>query len=348
MNLVLQATALNDEPMSQPLTGRFDARGGTLGRSDSATFTLPDPERAISRMQAQVVYVDDAYWIENISAASPILHNGRTLSSGMRILLRAGDELRVGDYTLQVTLNDDDASETILRGRSMVMRVGAGRMPIKEPPPRAAGSGAAAAPGADAAALWRGFLEGAGADGGSVAAPSPENMAAIGAMLRAAVEGLHSLLEMRAAAKDQMQADLTVIQAGGNNPLKFAPDAGLALHLLLNPPARGFMDGPAAMAATLIDLQSHEVGVMAGMRAALEAVLDRFAPEKLEAQLTTRSVFDSLLPAHRRARLWETYLEHFASLREEAQQDFQRLFGAAFREAYEAQVRSLSASASDE
>ena len=38
MNLVLQGTALNDEPMSQPLIGRFDERGGTLGRSDSATF----------------------------------------------------------------------------------------------------------------------------------------------------------------------------------------------------------------------------------------------------------------------------------------------------------------------
>jgi FHA domain-containing protein len=37
------------------------------------------------------------------------------------------------------------------------------------------------------------------------------------------------------------------------------------------------------------------------------------------------------------------YLEHYSSLREEAQEDFQRFFGAAFREAYEAQVRSLDA-----
>jgi FHA domain-containing protein len=37
------------------------------------------------------------------------------------------------------------------------------------------------------------------------------------------------------------------------------------------------------------------------------------------------------------------YLEHYRSLREEAQEDFQRLFGEAFREAYEEQVRSLDA-----
>jgi FHA domain-containing protein len=173
-------------------------------------------------------------------------------------------------------------------------------------------------------------------------------MAVIGAMLRVAVEGIHSLVTMRAAAKNEMQADMTMIQARGNNPLKFAPDPTVALQMLLQPSARGFLDGPAALRATLVDLQSHEVGVMAGMRAALEAVLDRFAPEKLEAQLATRSVFDSLLPAHRRARLWELYLEHYRSLREEAQTDFHRLFGAAFREAYLAQVRSLDAAAPQE
>jgi FHA domain-containing protein len=112
MNLVLQATALNEEPMSQPLIGRFDERGGTFGRSDGATFTLPDPERIISRTQAQVVYVDDGYWIENISAASAILHNGRPLSAGMRIALRAGDELKVGGYTLQAAFEDDATAST--------------------------------------------------------------------------------------------------------------------------------------------------------------------------------------------------------------------------------------------
>jgi predicted component of type VI protein secretion system len=353
MNIVLQATVLNDEPMSRPLVGRFDERGGTLGRSNSATFTLPDPERSISRMQAQVLYVDDSYWIENVSAASAILHNGRPLSAGMRIVLRAGDELRVGGYRLQAGLEDDGTSATILRGRTVVMHVEPGRMPLKVPPatpesPRAAAPHAPAGRQPDAAALWRSFLEGAGADGTGSPAPSPERMAAIGAMLRVAVEGIHELLATRAAAKDEMQADMTMIQVGGHNPLKFAPDAKLALQMLLNPPARGFLDGPAALRATLVDLQSHEVGVMAGLRTALDAVLERFAPEKLGAQLETRSVFESLLPAHRRARLWESYLEHYRTLRLEAQQEFQRLFGAAFREAYLGQVRSLAAAALDE
>jgi predicted component of type VI protein secretion system len=354
MNLVLQGTALNDEPMSQPLVGRFDERGGTLGRSDGATFTLPDPERMISRVQAQVLHVDDCYWIENVSAASSILHNGRSLSAGMRISLRAGDELKVGGYTLLVAMENDETSATILRGRTVIthlapdaVRKGAAAEELPAAPipagsgPAAAPMGAQPAPGIDT--LWRSFLAGAGVELSSP--PTPDQMAAIGAMMRIAVDGIHRLVGMRAVAKDEMQAHLTMIQVRGNNPLKFAPDAAVALRMLLQPPARGFLDGPAALRAALIDLQSHEVGMMAGMRAALEAVLERFVPEKLEAQLTKKSVFDALRPAHRRARLWELYLEHYRSLRDEAQQDFQRLFGEAFRAAYEAQVRSLEAGA---
>src|SRR5215470_7302592 len=96
MTLVLHSIALDEAPMSQPLVGRFDERGGTVGRSDNATFTLPDPERMISRVQAQILFRDEGYWIENVSTANSTLHNGRPLSAGMRILLREGDELRIG------------------------------------------------------------------------------------------------------------------------------------------------------------------------------------------------------------------------------------------------------------
>jgi FHA domain-containing protein len=138
-----------------------------------------------------------------------------------------------------------------------------------------------------------------------------------------------------------MQAEMTMIQLSGNNPIKVAPDAAVALQLLLQPPARGFLSGREAIQETMIDLQAHLIGLTAGLRSALEAVLDRFDPTKVESQLTKRSVLDSLLPSHHRAKLWELYLEHYRSLRDEAREDFQRLFGEAFRQAYEEQVRIL-------
>jgi FHA domain-containing protein len=398
MNLVLQGTALNDEPMSRPLIGRFDQRGGTLGRSESATFTLPDPERLISRIQAQVLYRDDDYWIENISAASPILHNGRSLSAGMRVMLRDGDELRIGGYTLLAAFEFDEASATILRGRTVITTVEGVQAALKLAPPSAVGAAGpvgtpvsaqppatAAAPAApppapptaplvespaapvgtpigaqssgaqppsrpadaqaaaSADSLWREFLEGAGIAFNASAGPSPELLRTLGAMMRTAVEGIHRLVAMRATAKGEMHAEMTMIQIRDNNPLKFAPDAEVALKLLLQPPARGFLDGPSALRAAFIDLQWHEVGMMAGVRSALEAVLARFDPAKLETQLAAGSVFDSFRPTHRRARLWALYQDHYSSLRGEAQEEFQRFFGEAFREAYEAQVRSLDA-----
>jgi FHA domain-containing protein len=189
--------------------------------------------------------------------------------------------------------------------------------------------------------LWRAFLEGAG-----IELPnglSPEFMSQLGTLLRVAIEGIHRLVTMRATAKEEMRAEMTRIQVRGNNPLKFAPDGTVALQYLLQPPIRGFLPAPTALHETMIELQSHQVGMTAGMLSAVEAVLDHFDPSKVEALPTTRSVLDSLLPTYRRARLWELYVEHYRALREEAHEDFKRLFGEAFREAYEAQGRSPDA-----
>jgi FHA domain-containing protein len=358
MTLVLTGITRGEETMSQPLIGRFDERGGTLGRSDDATLTLPDPERLISRIQAQILHRDEHYWLENISAASAVLHNGRPLSAGMRVILSAGDELRIGEYALQAAFEDQATSATILRGRTVVPPVHNTSSPLKASKMQSAApvpevgetlaeppwsSVKRTTPGPDSPeSLWRGFLQGAGIEGSSLpAAPTPQLLSSIGEMLKIAVGGLQRLVTMRAREKNEMQAQVTMIAPRDNNPLKFSPDEEMALRMLLQPPARGFLDGPAALRDALTCLQSHQVGMTAGMRAVLKAVLDRLDPEKLATLQGRRSMFDFLRPARRRARLWDTYLSQYRSLREEAKDNFQRFFGEVFREAYEAQVRNL-------
>jgi predicted component of type VI protein secretion system len=332
MILVLQGIALDELPLSQPLVGRFDERGGTLGRSDTVTFTLPDPERTISRVQAQILHGDEGYWLENVSAANALLHNDRPLSSGMRVLLREGDELGIGGYTLRAAFEHDESSATILRGRTIITYPGAAPAPALNgaPPPDN---------GED---LWRHFFKGAGITAPLPERPSPELMNTVGAMLRIAIDGLYRLIAMRALAKDEMQGPLTMTRVRDTNPLKFAPDAAVALQLMLDPPPRGFLAGPAALHDALVELESHQVGVAAGMSAALDAVLERFDPTKLEATVEARSLLESLQPARHKARLWQLYLEHFRSLRQETQEDFQHFFGKAFRDAYEARMQSVA------
>jgi FHA domain-containing protein len=219
--------------------------------------------------------------------------------------------------------------------------------PLDEIPPAAAPAPLAAtpaqAPSAPPDALWAAFCEGAGVNIKLPQGLTPEMMKIIGQVMHHAIDGTIRLVHVRAAAKQEMKADVTTIQARNNNPLKFSPDAGVAIEQLLQPPMRGFMMGPVAVNDVMDDLLGHAIGTMAGMRAALGGVLDKFEPGKLENKLAGNSVLDSVLPMNRRAKLWELYLQHYKRIREDAQEDFHDLFGKAFIEAYEEQLDRLDA-----
>jgi len=555
MNLVLRGLSLNDSALSQPLVGCFDERGGSIGRSDNATMTLPDPERLISRVQANVSFGANTYWLEDVGSANPVVHNGLPLGPGVKVPLKPNDDLRIGGYRLTVEYEQTDSSATILRGRVQTApravadappppvatpaQVGAnpfadllgapgaaapqsgssdpfadllssspgapapmqpspaaqrtprpaqaapqagparlpddfdpfaefapqsppsqetprapvdplslvnatpgggqwideafglnaagGRDPMADflaapspasskgkkeaapsldplamfdapgaaplapvgpaasdhvpelagafrppaiaqiPKPKAAPKktpASAATPAKRAAAptapagpvvkssytadeIWSGFLDGAGVDIPLPRGVTPEMMRTIGVMLRTSIEGMLQLIAVRAAAKNELRAAVTVIQVRDNNPLKFSPDATVALMQLLQPPGRGFLPGPEAIRDAMVDLQSHQIGTMAGMRAALAGVLERFQPQLLEGRLTGQSVLDALLPMNRKAKLWELFLQHYRSIRNDAEDDFHELFGKAFVEAYAAQVERLSQAQED-
>ena len=288
---------------------------------------------------------------------------------------RGRGRLAIG-YALGTAFEDDEESATILRGRTLVPappdipvppRAAPAARPAPAPAPAPPRTPAAAEPrrgrdlgatldeavfvpsadapsGAAGDLLWRSFLDGAGIEPSAANAPTPERLRAVGEMVKIAVGGIQSLVSMRARVKSEMQAEMTMIKVRDNNPLKFAPDAALALQMLLQPPARGFMDGPDALRAALSDLQAHQVGMTAGLRSVLDTVLGRLDPAKLEAQAAKPSLLGGLVPGQRKALLWDLYFAQYHALREEALDNSQRLFGAAFRDGYEAQVRSLGAS----
>ena len=590
MILTLQAVTLNDQPLTRPITARFDVGGGSIGRADHSTMALPDPERFISRRQAEIVFVNGGFMVRNVGAANPIIVGGRTLAGGETLMLSDGDEVRIGGYQLrarieaaaeitppprvlttvslapaaparpatddlaaarrapsaaapppsrsqasaavapetganpfadllgptpmigaaparvddpfadllgppptppvsaatsapaaanpfdgllpppagvdprsaavaappapaprlpddfdpfrvpaappppvpsaagadpfadlvpvaggpsvdanfglQAPAGDDDALARFLSDGSSPASSGAAgasiavdplqlfgpdvtepsaapaaaalsnearatgqsEAPMPQPdhlsalnaayapplraapptPPAAARQAAPATPAAldegsdgSAAALWAAFCAGAQVQLPLPAGSGTERMQMIGRILRSAVEGTLQLMAVRASTKHEMRAAVTQIQARSNNPLKFSPDGASGIEQLVQPPARGFLDGPAAMDDAMRDLVAHSIGTVAGMRAAIEGMLDRFDPAELEGKLGAGSMLDSLLPMNRKARLWELYLQHYRTIREEAQEDFHNLFGKAFVAAYEQQVERL-------
>ena len=170
---------------------------------------------------------------------------------------------------------------------------------------------------------------------------TPEMMELIGQLLHEAVGGTVDLLRARATLKHEMRADVTTVVAKDNNPLKFSPNAEVALQHLLAPPARGFTAAAPAMRAAFDDLRSHQFGLLAGMQAVLEAALQRFDPVALESKLGGRSRLQDLLPARRNARLWKLFNECYASIRKDAADDFHSVFGNVFLRAYDEQVNRL-------
>jgi FHA domain-containing protein len=191
--------------------------------------------------------------------------------------------------------------------------------------------------------LLSAFLEGAGVPDVPVHGPmTPELMRSLGVLLRTATQGTLDLLRSRSAVKSEMHAEITMIAPRENNPLKFSPTVETALYHLLAPQGRGFLPPQRALQEAYQDLVSHQMGFAAGVRAALVATLTRFDPNELEKKLAAKSALDALLPALRKARLWDLYAQRFAEISGEAEEGFDEVFAREFVQAYQAQVAELS------
>lgn len=195
---------------------------------------------------------------------------------------------------------------------------------------------------ADCNELLRAFLTGAGVPDLVIPAGlTPQFMNTLGQLLRESTQGTLDLLLARALTKREVRADLTMIAPRENNPLKFSPGVEAALSHLLAPQGRGFMTPLQAMKDAHDDLCSHQFGFMAGMRAALAGVLERFDPVELEQRLTQKTVIDSLIPINRKAKLWDLFADRYNEISHEAEEDFHVLFGKEFLRAYKEQIAKL-------
>ncbi|WP_298235993.1 type VI secretion system-associated FHA domain protein [uncultured Azohydromonas sp.] len=320
MSLTLRAVLLDDRPLSRPIEACFGHEGGTIGRADQNTLTLPDPLRYISRHQARISCASTGFVVENIGSPNPVAVRGEPLPHGRCVPLRHRDQLCIGTYVLEAIVLPDEGDAASAS-------------------PLAAAEGTAAVAAGLDADLWAAFREGAGlhleADAGARAAC----MRAAGQVLRHAVAGL---LELMCA---QPLPPRAVPRAAGaaplSNPLKVVPDAQAALELLLMRAQPGFLDGPDAVAEALEELVAQALATEAGTRAARDGVLRRFAPAALEERLHEAAVAPPWWPAQRQARLWVQYGRLFERLRGQAQADFDALFGQAFALAYEDQLQRL-------
>jgi len=209
--------------------------------------------------------------------------------------------------------------------------------------PQADDSHSAAEPNAASEALMQAFMKGAGLPAGTLPPGlTPEFMETVGKLLAISVQGAIDLNAARALVKREAHADVTKVVVRNNNPLKFFPDSQTVLSQMLRKKMPGFMGAAEAMQDAYEDLHGHQVAVVSGMRATMNETMQRFNPEVMERHSQKGGMLDALLPATRKAKLWDAYVARYQRIIGEAMQDdFQTLFGKAFLQAYERKIEKL-------
>ncbi|HXF45651.1 MAG TPA: type VI secretion system-associated FHA domain protein [Burkholderiaceae bacterium] len=337
MILTLRVLSSGDGGDVAPLVARFDAAGGLIGRADSARLKLPDPKRTVSRFHAHVSFADGKFYIEDMGSPNPVSINGRVLQSGQRAELNPGDRLAIAHYIVGVEIGDsqpalaeedvpwEERADADERTRIVVDR---------------SALAAAGGPPATPAELWQAFEEGAKVEIELPHGLRPDTMRTIGALLRNAIGALRKQLGLRMLVRRDAEVEAATIRTKNNNPLKFALDDARALTALVKPPLPTFLPGPAAIEESAAELEAHARATMFAMRAAARELLARVDPVALEKKLVSSGVLDSLLPARRKAALWDQYV---ATLRDitGAAGAFDEAFNRAFLAAYEQEMARL-------
>ncbi len=194
--------------------------------------------------------------------------------------------------------------------------------------------------------LLAAFLEGAGLDPASFRDDDPvELMRRAGAAYRQSVLNFCDILRDRSFLKNEFRIERTLIGVEANNPLKFS-DPREAAAKLLKAPERGFLDGQSALREAGEDIKKHQIAVLAGVRFALETLLDRFRPSSIlkraaKEQGERRRLMGSGDPVKQAWSKFETLHEVCA---EEASTSSDGFVNRAFRAGYESQMDKLEKS----
>ncbi|CAJ5695041.1 type VI secretion system-associated FHA domain protein TagH [Burkholderia pseudomallei] len=237
--------------------------------------------------------------------------------------------------------------------------------PAQSAPPAASRPGAPAArsgdiPGADDASdmpsrvraspapapatpetLLQAFFEGAGLDTAAEQHHwSAEQLFVAGQLLALFANGTVELLSSRSILKREVKADMTMLLDRENNPLKLLPDGSAVLRQMFGLPLPGFMTPQSAVSDAFQDLHAHQIGMVAGMRAALMDLLTRFSPQRLRERDAAPQWYEKRVPALYKARLWDRYAATHRDTLFAIEDDFASVFGKAFLSAYDAEVES--------
>lgn len=211
-----------------------------------------------------------------------------------------------------------------------------------QPPITPAAEGSTVPPGLESGdTAARAFLASVGVEDIAIADDDlVSTMSRMGRMMKVLITGLREILMTRTSIKSEFRIEQTMINAGGNNPLKFSISAEQAIEAMVRPTTRGYLNAETATEQALNDIKAHEIAMVTGMEAALKGVLVKLDPETLSGQIETKGGISGLLRG-KKARYWEVYERLYAEIADQAENDFHELFSREFARAYKEQLSKL-------
>ena len=203
-------------------------------------------------------------------------------------------------------------------------------------PPEAQPVEAPALAGDGGAEIIARIARAAGIPEAALAGRDPQALAeTIGAVIRATAQNLAQLLASRAESKTLMRSSSrTMVRAFENNPLKFAASPEEALAVMFGPPTRSYLDARASIEMSFADIKAHEVLTFGAMQAALDALFDDLAPERIDRSVESDHGLAGLVGS-RKAKLWDIYLERWRAKTKRADGRLAEAFMTLFAEAYD-------------
>jgi len=108
--MALKLTILSEQraPLGSRASIVFGVGGGSIGRAHDNDWVLPDPQRYLSAHHARVRFHDGAFHLLDTST-NGVFINDRSVALGRRSSypLRDGDQLRLGEYRISVSIDGD-------------------------------------------------------------------------------------------------------------------------------------------------------------------------------------------------------------------------------------------------
>ncbi|WP_340620531.1 type VI secretion system-associated FHA domain protein [Xenorhabdus siamensis] len=159
-------------------------------------------------------------------------------------------------------------------------------------------------------------------------------------------QGIVALNASRTMLKREADADMTQMLLDANNPFKLLPSGQSVLVQMFGDHMPGFMPIEQATRDILIELQAHQLGMIAGVRAITRDILQLFHPGILEQKARDEGGMPRLsLSSTYKTSLWEFLTKYYQKTANEFEQN-SALFGENFLQAYEKEVNKYKSSQS--